>query len=112
MVSMYKIASCTIHPTYYPEGLSNVLLESCACGRPIITTNRAGCREVIDDGINGYVVKEKDSQDLIDKIELFLKKKPEKRKKMGLEGRRKVEKNFDRKIVFEKYLNEVKKIRL
>ena len=112
MVSMYKIASCTIHPTYYPEGLSNVLLESCACGRPIITTNRAGCREVIDDGINGYVVKEKDSQDLIDKIELFLKKKPEKRKKMGLEGRRKVEKTFDRKIVFEKYLNEVKKIRL
>lgn len=110
MVSMYKIASCTIHPTYYPEGLSNVLLESCACGRPIITTNRAGCREVIDDGINGYVVKEKDSQDLIDKIELFLKKKPEKRKKMGLEGRRKVEKNFDRKIVFEKYLNEVKKL--
>ena len=43
---------CTIHPTYYPEGMSNVLLESLACGRPIITTNRSGCREVVDDSIN------------------------------------------------------------
>lgn len=110
MAGVYAKMSCTIHPTYYPEGLSNVLLESAACGRPIITTNRSGCREVVDDGINGYVIKEKDSQDLIDKIELFLKKKPEERKQMGLAGRRKVEKTFDRKIVIEKYLNEVKNL--
>ena len=65
---------------------------------------------VIGRNINGYVIKEKDSQDLIDKIELFLKKKPEERKQMGLAGRRKVEKTFDRKIVIEKYLNEVKNL--
>lgn len=110
MAAVYAKMSCTIHPTYYPEGLSNVLLESAACGRPIITTDRSGCREVVDDGINGYVIREKDSQDLIDKIELFLKKKPEERKQMGLAGRRKVEKTFDRKIVIEKYLNEVKNL--
>ena len=63
---------CTIHPTYYPEGLSNVLLESAACARPLITTNRSGCREVIDNGINGFVVEQKNAQDLIEKIEAFL----------------------------------------
>jgi len=52
-----KETHCTIHPTYYPEGMSNVLLESTACGRPIITTDRSGCREVVDDGVNGYVVE-------------------------------------------------------
>jgi galacturonosyltransferase len=72
MTEIYKMISCTVHPTYYPEGLSNVLLESCACARPIITTNRSGCREVIDDGVNGYIVNQKDSQDLIEKIEKFL----------------------------------------
>lgn len=110
MVSMYKIANCTIHPTYYPEGLSNVLLESCACGRPIITTNRAGCREVVEDGVNGYVAKEKDSQDLIEKIEMFLGKSVEERRQMGLAGRKKVEREFDRKIVVERYLREINKL--
>ena len=69
---MHAISSCTIHPTYYPEGMSNVLLKSCACGRPIITTDRPGCHEIVDDGVNGYVVKQRDSADLIDKVEKFL----------------------------------------
>ena len=110
MAKMYEMASCTIHPTYYPEGLSNVLLESSACGRPIITTDRAGCREVVEDGINGYVVREKDSADLIEKIEKFLTLTNEERKNMGLAGRAKVEKEFDRQIVVEKYMNEVEKV--
>lgn len=100
---------CTIHPTYYPEGLSNVLLESSACARPIITTDRSGCREVIDNGVNGYVVKQQDSQDLIEKIEKFLKLSVEERKAMGLAGRAKVEREFDRQIVVEKYLKELEK---
>jgi len=107
MVKMYEMAQCIVHPTYYPEGLSNVLLESCACGRPIITTNRPGCREVVDDGVNGYVVREKDSADLIEKIELFLGKPAEERKQMGLAGRTKVEREFDRQIVVKKYTGEV-----
>lgn len=110
MTAIYKMAACTVHPTYYPEGLSNVLLESAASGRPIITTNRAGCREVVDDGVNGFVVREKDSQDLIEKIEKFLSLPTEERKKMGLAGREKVEREFDRKIVVEKYLAEMDKI--
>lgn len=108
MKSIYKMVSCTIHPTYYPEGLSNVLLESSASARPIITTNRAGCREVIDDGINGYICKQKDSQDLIKQIEKFLALSWEERKQMGLAGRKKVELEFNRQIVINKYLQEVK----
>lgn len=111
ITAIHKISSCTIHPTYYPEGLSNVLLESCACGRTIITTNRAGCREVVDDGINGFVVKEKDSQDLIEKIENFLIQPYETRMNMGLAGRKKVEQEFSRQIVVDKYLREIKESR-
>lgn len=110
MAAIYRQMSCTIHPTYYPEGLSNVLLESAASGRPIITTNRSGCREVVDNGINGYVVEEKNSQDLIEKIEMFLAKSIEERKQMGLAGRKKVEKEFNRQIVIDKYLGEMKRI--
>ena len=110
MVAIYKEMSCTIHPSYYPEGLSNVLLESSACARPIITTDRAGCREVIDDGINGYICKQNDTKDLIEQIEKFLKLSREERKQMGLAGRAKVEKEFNRQIVIHKYLQEIDKI--
>ena len=111
MTEIYKMISCTVHPTYYPEGLSNVLLESAASGRPIITTDRSGCREVVEDGVNGYVVKQRDSQDLIEKIEKFLSLSVDARKAMGLAGRAKVEREFDRKIVIQKYLDEVETVR-
>lgn len=111
MREIHKISSCTVHPTYYPEGLSNVLLESSACARPIITTDRAGCREVIDDGKNGFVVRQKDSKDLIEKLEKFLSLSHEERKAMGLYGREKVEKSFNRQIVIDKYLKELKQDR-
>lgn len=107
MIDIYKISSCTIHPTYYPEGLSNVLLESAASGRPIITTNRAGCREVIEDGKNGFLIKQQDTIDLIQKIEKFLNLNWQEQKEMGLKGRKKVEKEFNRNIVVEKYMKEL-----
>ena len=110
VVGMHKISSCTIHPTYYPEGMSNVLLESCACGRPVITTNRPGCREIVDDGVNGFLMKEKDSLDLIEKVEKFLNLTWEERRQMGLRGRAKVEREFSREIVVQKYLNEINNV--
>lgn len=98
---------CTIHPTYYPEGISNVLLESAACGRPVITTDRSGCREVVDHGINGYMVRQLDSEDLIEKVEKFIELEHDKKKQIGLNGRRKVEKDFSRQIVVKAYLDEI-----
>lgn len=108
IIPFMQKASCIIHPTYYPEGMSNVLLEACASGRPIITTNRAGCREIVDNGINGYVIKEKDSKDLIEKVEKFINLSNEEKKQMGLAGRRKVEKEFDRNTVVQAYMNEIR----
>ncbi|MGN4447332.1 glycosyltransferase family 4 protein [Bacillus cereus group sp. MYBK79-1] len=106
----HKISNCTIHPTYYPEGMSNVLLESAACGRPIITTNRSGCREIVDHGKNGYIVEQQNSQDLIEKIERFLRLDYKSKRKMGIMGRAKVENEFDRKIVVDSYIEEIGKI--
>lgn len=109
IIQFMEKASCVIHPTYYPEGMSNVLLEAGASCRPIITTNRAGCREIVEDGINGYIVKEKDSEDLIEKIEKFLNLPYDAKKEMGLAGRKKVENEFDRKIVTNAYIEEIEK---
>ncbi|MGV8148989.1 MAG: glycosyltransferase family 4 protein [Alkaliphilus sp.] len=105
-----KKTHCTIHPTYYPEGMSNVLLESAASGRPIITTDRSGCREIVDDGLNGYIVEQRNSKDLVKKIERFLKLDYEGKKQMGLACRKKVESEFDRQIVVNAYIEEIAKV--
>ena len=102
-----KQIHCVVHPTYYPEGLSNVLLEACASGRPIITTNRPGCREVVDVGKNGFIVEEKNTKDLCDKLEKFLLLPDEEKKNMGINGRKKVENEFNRQIVIEAYMKEI-----
>lgn len=98
---------CIIHPTYYPEGISNVLLEACATGRPIITTDRSGCREVVEDGINGYMIPQKDSVALVEAIEKFLALTWEHKRNMGMKARKTAEARFDRQIVVEKYVDEL-----
>ena len=102
-----KEIHCVVHPTYYPEGLSNVLVEACASGRPIITTNRPGCREVVEDGRNGFVVEERNADDLFHKIEQFILMSDEDKKNMGVFGRKKVENEFNREIVIEAYMKEI-----
>ncbi|OZQ61777.1 glycosyltransferase family 1 protein [Paenibacillus sp. VTT E-133280] len=106
-----KKIHCTIHPTYYPEGMSNVLLESAACGRPIITTDRSGCREIVDEGINGFIIEQRNSKELIESIEKILQLDYQTKKNMGLAGRIKVEKEFDRQLVNSAYLDEIMKIK-
>lgn len=105
--NILKNMHCTVHPTYYPEGISNVLLESSACSRPIITTDRSGCREVVDIELNGFLVEQKSTFDLIEKIEQFLQLTYKQKKDMGVHGRKKVEKQFDRERVVNAYLNEL-----
>lgn len=97
---------CTILPSYH-EGMSNVNLESAANGRPIITTDVSGCRETVDDQRTGYLVKPKDVQDLIRGVESFLELPYLQKKQMGLEARKKVEREFDRKIVVKAYLEAI-----
>ena len=99
---------CVVLPTYYPEGISNALLEACASGRPIITTDRSGCKEIVEDNINGYMIPQKNSTELISAIEKFIELPFEEKKKMGLNGRRKVEQEFNRRIVVDAYMREIR----
>lgn len=102
---------CTVHASYYPEGMSNVLLESCASARAIITTARPGCGEIVDDGINGFITRPHDVDDLCYQVRKFLALTNEERTAMGKAAREKVEKKFDRQIVVNKYLKEVEQIK-
>lgn len=106
MMAFQKISHCTIHPSYYAEGMSNVCLESSSAGRPVITTNNPGCMETVDDGVTGYIVPMKDTQALTDKVRQFLALSYDEKKAMGLAARKKMEKQFDRQIVVEAYMSE------
>lgn len=99
-----KMSQCTIQPSYYPEGMSNVILEAAASGRPVITTDHPGCREGVDDGITGYIVPIKNTKALIAAIEKFLSLSIAERKEMGVRGRKKMEREFDRQIITKAYL--------
>ena len=103
-------ADCIVLPSYYREGTPRVLLESASMQKPIITTNTVGCRDVVNDGINGYLCEEKNPKDLADKMEKILKLSNEQRDNMGKAGRIKIIKEFDEKIVIRKYVEAVEAI--
>ena len=100
---------CTILPSHGGEGIPNVLLESSAMGRICIASRINGSKDVVDDGVTGYLFDTGSTEDLIDKVERLLRLNNQKKKELGLNGRQKVEKDFDRKIVIDAYLKEVDK---
>jgi glycosyltransferase involved in cell wall biosynthesis len=102
-------ADCVVLPSYR-EGTPRTLLEAAAVARPIITTDAVGCREVVDDGVNGYLCKVRDSGDLAEKMEQMLSLSPEQRSEMGQRGRDKMVAEFDEKIVIKKYLAAIEDI--
>lgn len=97
---------CIVHPSYH-EGMSNVLLEAAASGRPIIASNIPGCRETFDERVSGLSFEKKDREKLIEVIENFIRLTYEEKEQMGLAGRKKMELQFDRKIVVDKYIKEI-----
>ena len=107
VIPYIRVSQCIVHPSWYPEGMSNVCLEGAACGRAVITTDRPGCRETVRDGESGFLVRERDSGDLTAKLELFLSLPPGERKKMGEAGRAYMEERFDRNIVVQRYLDAI-----
>lgn len=111
MIPFLKQAACIVHPSYYPEGMSNVLLEGAASARPIIATDRAGCRETVEDGVTGFLIPIKDEQALIEALEKFMQMTPQQRKAMGLAGRAKMEREFDRKIVVQEYWEQIQMLK-
>lgn len=100
---------CIVNPSYH-EGMSNVLLEGAAMGKPLIASNIPGCKEIIDDDINGFLAQAKSSKDLEDKLIQFIELEEEARIAMGNNSRKKVEKEFDRNIVIDNYIQAISSI--
>ena len=99
-------ADCIVLPSYR-EGTPRTLLEAAAMGKPIITTNVVGCKEVVEHGVNGFLCEVKNTQDLALKMKELLLLSDEQRRLMGESGRLKMEKEFDENIVIQKYLQAI-----
>lgn len=95
-------ADCVVLPSYR-EGTPRSLLEGAAMGRAIITTNAPGCREVVDDGISGFLCRPRDAADLAEKMLQFVRLSREEKSRFGDAGRRKMENQFDEQFVTEAY---------
>lgn len=101
-----KGADCIVNPSYH-EGMSNVLLEGAAMGKPLIASNIPGCKEIVDDGYNGYLFDVKSSVSLENKITQFIELGIKEKKVMGKKSRKKVETEFDRNIVINEYIKAI-----
>jgi glycosyltransferase involved in cell wall biosynthesis len=108
IIPFVKQSNCVVLPSYH-EGMSNVLLESAACGRPLITSNIHGCLEAVEDNVNGYLAKVKDHEHLYSKIKEFIELPYEKKVEMGKKSRALMEKEFDKIKVVEKTINMLTK---
>ena len=102
----YAKADCIVVPSYH-EGMSNVLLESAAMGRPVITTRIPGCLEAVDPDVSGYLCEPKDDETLFDCMEKIFLLPPADRAAMGEAGRRKMEREFDRQAVVQQILHTI-----
>lgn len=96
-------ADCVVLPSYR-EGVPRSLLEAAAIGRPIVTTDAIGCRDAVDDGVNGLLCCVGDASDLAEKMQRIVEMSQSERALMGNAGRKKMELEFDEKIVIERYL--------
>ena len=105
----YKNASAALMPSYH-EGMSNVVLESAATGRPVLASDIPGCREGFDDGVTGIGFAPRDKEAFYKAVKRFLNLSYEDRKEMGKNARKKIEREFDRKIVVESYMDEIRRV--
>lgn len=104
-----EAASCVVLPSYR-EGTPRTLLEAAALGRPIITTDVPGCREVIEDGRTGLLCDVKNSADLANKMGTVCNMSWEELAVWGKSGRMLVEKKFDEQLVIQRYLDQMSNI--
>jgi glycosyltransferase involved in cell wall biosynthesis len=109
MKSIYEQADIMVLPSYR-EGLSKSLIEAAAMKLPIIATNVPGCREVVDEGKNGFLCNVKNADDLYNKMKTMVSLTEQERLDMGNYSRKKAEKEFDEKIVIQRYLEKIEEI--
>lgn len=102
-------ADCIVLPSYR-EGTPRSLLEAASSAKPIIATNVAGCTNVVENNVNGFLCNVKDASDLATKLEDMIKLPKERINEMGSASRKLVEDRFDEKIVIDSYRNTISSI--
>ncbi|MDE1182972.1 glycosyltransferase family 4 protein [Paraburkholderia sp.] len=100
-------AGCVVLPSYR-EGVPRTLMEASAMGRPVIATDVPGCRETVDDGVNGLLCTVRDAASLRDAMARMLDMTDSARRAMGERGRLKVTVEFDERGVVERYIETIK----
>lgn len=106
MKPIYAMASCVVLPSYH-EGMSNVLLEAAASGRPLITSDIPGCREAVEDSVSGFLCPPRDADSLYDAMERFAELPKELKAEMGRRGRARMEQHFSKKAVVTKTIQHL-----
>jgi glycosyltransferase involved in cell wall biosynthesis len=96
-------ADCVVLPSYR-EGTPRTLLEAASSAKPIIATDVPGCNHVVEDNYNGLLCKLKDADDLADKMKMMASFEDEKLKAFGVNGRTKMELEYNESLVIDKYL--------
>ena len=102
----YAAADCVVLPSYH-EGMSNVLLEAAAIGRPVITSDIPGCREAVEDGKSGLLCKAQDPDSLYTQMCRIAEMPAADRRDMGRAARRKMEREFGKKLVVERTVRAI-----
>jgi len=103
---LMALADIVTLPSYYKEGVPRVLLEALAMGKPVITTDSTGCREVVENEKNGYLIAPKNTAALAQAIEALLLSKPQ-RVQFGSYSRAKAEKEFDERLIIDRIIAEL-----
>ena len=104
VLAVWRTSHIAVFPTQYREGVPLALLEAAACARPIVSTDTPGCREVVEDGVNGILVPQGDPRALADALQRLVLDK-ELRLRMGREGRLRVERMFTKEIIVRQTLD-------
>lgn len=102
----YAGADCVVLASYH-EGMSNVLLEAAATGRPVITSDIYGCREAVDEDATGLLCTVRDADSLCEQMKKMALMPREERAQMGLAGRKKMERQFDKKLVVQNTIQAI-----
>ena len=102
-------SDCVVLPSYR-EGTPRSLLEAASSGKPIVATDVAGCNNVVDHMVNGFLCESKNAKDLASKMEEMLVQDEESIRKMSDASRQIAVNRFDEKIVIKKYLDSISKV--
>lgn len=102
-------ADCVVLPSYYREGIPRTLMEAASMGKPLVTTDNVGCRNVVIEGVTGYLCQVKNVDSLVDAMRNVIQLSPEARNEMGTKGREFMLRRFDEKIIISDYYKAIEK---